>query len=354
MTDMISDELVKDVKIEKKKNKIVSIGLDCGTMNIVCARSDSNDVKLTRNVFLPLDQDEISVNELSNISYVKGDDGKLFVIGEDAFKMANIFGHQISRPMKKGLISSDEISAMDVLTLIIKDLIGDTKDKEVYCSYSIPAEAIDENRSITYHTRVFGKILNSLGVNHTPINEAAAIIYSECKNEGFSGVGLSFGAGMVNCCVMYKGVEVLKFSTARSGDWIDENVAQNLGIVQNRVTSTKEKELNLTEGPIGVKDKKKARVVEALCYYYESLIDYTVKKLIKEFSDKVDIEVDEKLPIVVSGGTSMPTGFIEMLRDNLTKNNLPFEIKEIRRAKNPMTAVANGLLIKTLADIQNK
>jgi len=353
MVDMISDDIVKDVKTEKK-NKILCLGLDAGTMNIVCARSDSSDIKLTRNVFLQLDQDEISINELSNISYVKGEDGKLFVIGEDAFKMANIFGHQISRPMQKGLISSEEISAIDVLSLIIKDLIGETKDKEIYCSYSIPAEAIDENRSVTYHTRVFGSILNSLGINHTPVNEAAAIIYSECKNEGFSGVGLSFGAGMVNVCIMYKGVEVLKFSTARSGDWIDENVSQNLGIVQNRVTSIKEKNLNLSDGPIGIKDKKISRVVEALCYYYESLIDYTVKKLIKEFNEKVDIEVDEKLPIVISGGTSLPEGFINLIKENLSKNSLPFEVKEIRRAKDPMTSVSKGLLIKTLADVQNK
>lgn len=344
----------EEQKETRKSNKTTCIGLDIGTMNLVCTRSDSSEVKLTRNVFLPLDPDEINVTELSDISYVKGEEGELFIIGEDAFRFANIFSQEVSRPMKDGLISPEEISAMDVLTLIVKDLIGITKDKEVYCSYSIPSEAIDAKRSITYHERVFGKILGALGVNHTPVNEAMAIIYSECKKEKFSGVGISFGAGMCNIALSYRGVEALKFSTARSGDWIDRSVAESLNTIPNRVTSIKEKSLDLSKGLSDIKNKKTRRVVEALIYYYEALIDYTIKKLIKEFNDRVEIEVDENLPIVVSGGTSVPKGFLELFKNSIAKYELPFGVSEIRRASNPMTSVANGLLIKTMADLGNK
>ena len=357
--NMDVDNEKKEVKKEEKpktrstkeKTKPLCIGLDCGTMNLVCGRSDSKDTTLTRNVFLKLDPDEVAIGELSEISYVKGDEGELYVIGEDAFRMANIFGQEVSRPMKSGLISSDEIDAIDVLTLIIKDLIGDTGEKnEVYCSYSIPAESIDEKRSVTYHTRVFGSILNNIGINHTPINEAAAIIYSECQKEGFTGIGLSFGAGMVNCCVMYKGVEAVKFSTARSGDWVDKQVADSLGLVANRVTSTKEKHLDLIAGAGSIKNKKQRRTIEAIIYYYEALMEYTIKRLIKEFEENIDLEIDDELPIVISGGTSLPNGFDDLFKDVLSRYELPFEVSEIRRAGNPLTSVANGLLIKTIAD----
>jgi len=351
----IIPETIPESKPEPKpkitKSKPISVGLDVGTMNIVCARSDIKEIKMTRNVFLPLNKDDISISELTDISYVESEDGDLFIIGEDAFRFGNMFGQQVSRPMESGLISPKEIAAIDVLTLMVKNLIGPVKNTEAYCSYSIPAEAIDETRSVTYHERVFGRILSTLGVNHSPVNEGMAIIYSECQKEKFSGVGISFGAGMVNTAVSYKGVEVLKFSTARSGDWVDKCAGESLGIVPNRVTSLKEKHLNFESSFTKIPNKKTRRVVEALEYYYTSLIDYTIQKLSKEFDDKVDIEIDEKLPLVISGGTTQPKGFLNLFKESLSKRELPFEISEVRQAKDPLTCVARGLLIKTSADV---
>jgi hypothetical protein len=353
----MSDNKTEDVKLEEKpkqkKSNIVSVGLDCGTMHLVCARSDTNDVKVTRNVFLPVDKEEIDITKLSQINYVEGSDNELFIIGSDAFEFANLFGQPVSRPMEKGLISPKEISAIEVLTLMIKDLIGDVKDKEVYCSYSIPAAPIDEERTVIYHEKVFARILNNIGVNYTSVNEAMAIIYSECAKENFSGIAISFGAGMANCAISYKGIEAHKFSTARSGDWIDNQAADSLGMVPNRVTNIKEKYMKL-RGAVEVKAKQTKRVLEALYYYHEALIDYTIKKIIKEFDEKVDMEVDEKIPVVISGGTSIPEGFVNMFKASLEGHELPFDVSEVRRARNPLTAVANGLLVRTMADVKGK
>lgn len=332
------------------EEKVVCVGLDVGTMHLVAARSDTDEVRVTRNVFLEVDKDNIP--SMADISYVESDEGETYVIGTHAFELANMLGQKVSRPMEKGLISAQEINAIDVLTLMIKDLIGETKDKEVYCSYSIPAEAIDEERSVTYHENVFARILNALGVNHTSVNEAMAIIFSECSKEKFSGIGISFGAGMANVAIAYKGIEVLKFSTARAGDWIDKMVSADTGVVPNRVTNKKEKYMKL-KGQVDIKNKKDRRMLEALFYYHQALIGYTIKKIISEFNDKVDIEIDDAIPIVVSGGTSMPEGFVELFKQELLKNELPFEISEVRRAKNPLTAVANGLLVRTIADTKS-
>ena len=345
---------MSEVAKEQPKTAVgdtLCIGLDVGTMHLVCARSDSNDVKMTRNVFLPLDSDDIQISELSEISYVESDDNELFIIGSDAFKYANIFGQEVSRPMEKGLISPREISAIDVLTLMLKELIGKVKGRDAYCSYSIPAQAIDEGRSITYHENVFARILKSLGINYTSVNEAMAIIYSECAKEKFSGIGVSVGAGMANVAVSYKGVEALSFSTARAGDWIDKETGDSLGMVPNRVTSIKEKYMKLS-GEVSIRNKKTKRVLEALFYYHKALIDYTVKRIIKEFDEKVDIDVDASIPIVVSGGTSMPEGFVELFKDVISEYDLPFELSEIRKARDPLTAVANGLLIRTISDVK--
>ena len=356
----MNDVKTEDVKVEPKENpkekkdkNTVCIGLDCGTMHLVCARSDSPDIKVTRNVFLPVEKEDVNMTHLSSINYVEGSEGEIFIIGSDAFEFANLFGQEVSRPMERGLISSSEFDAVDVLTLMIKDLIGPTKNREVYCSYSIPAEPIDEDRTITYHERVFARILNRIGVNYTSVNEAMAIIYSECAKEHFSGIGISFGAGMANVAISYKGIEAHKFSTARAGDWIDKQVSKSVGMIPNRVTNLKEKYMKL-KGDVEIKNKKTRRVLEALYDYHVSLIEYTVKRIIKEFEERVDMEVDEEIPVIVSGGTSLPDGFVNLFKSIITNYELPFEISEVRRARNPLTAVANGLLVRTMADVKGK
>lgn len=340
---------------EAKKKKILCFGLDPGTMNIVLARSDNNEIKTTRNVFLPVREDEVSISDISDINYIQSDDGNIYIVGEDAFRFANIFSKEVSRPMERGLISSKEINAIDVLAMILKSMFGKNKGyDEKYCSYGIPAEAIDEGRSVTYHEKVFGKILGSFDLNYTAVNEASAIIYSECKNEKFSGIGLSFGAGMVNSSLLFHGVEAGKFSVARSGDYIDKSVSEALNIIPNRITAIKEKNMDLSKDFMDNPNKKLHRILEALHFYYESMIDYVVKKMINEFNKRINIEIDEKIPIILSGGTSLPNGFLEMFKTVFSRYDFPLEISEIRRAANPMTAVAQGLLIKTMSDVGYK
>jgi len=339
--------------VETPKSNTCYIGADLGTMFIVISRSDRDDIRMMRNMFLELDSEEVEISELSDMNYVKNADGKLYILGDDAFKYANIFGKEASRPMQNGLISSKEIGAIDVLTLMLKNLIGDDlSDKEVYCSYSVPAEAIDDGKSVIYHERVFRKIFNALKISNKAVNEAMAIIYSECAQEKFSGISVSMGSGMCNTCLSFKGIEVIKFSTARAGDYIDNQVAAALNMIPNRVTVIKENHLDLSDSAVRNSKKNVERVLEALRYYYESTIDYTVKKMIKEFNEKIDIEIDSAIPIVVAGGTSMPKGTIELFETIFKKYDFPIQVSEVRRAKNPMTSVSQGLLIKTIADMK--
>jgi len=353
MTEETNVGIESSEKIEKSKTKKLCIGFDVGTGTIQAARSDTAEVKIMRNVFLELRADEISISDLSNISYVEYDN-KIFIIGDDAFRLANIFSKEVQRPMEKGLISSKEISSIDVIAVMIKDLIGEIKEKDAYLTYSVPAESIDEGRLVTYHEKVFGRIFSAIGVNHTSLNEGMAVVYSECEKEQFSGIGISFGAGLANLCLAYKGIETIKFSTSKSGDWIDKNAADSLNIVKNRVTAIKEKYLDLEKGFEEEQNKKTKRVLESLTYYYNSMIDYTIKQIIKQFNEKVDVELDEPISIIISGGTSLPNGFLELFKSIISKYELPFKVSEIRRASNPLTAVATGLMKKTMSDVGNK
>jgi len=345
---MAKSETVDLLDSDKEKR---IVGFDAGTMFAVSAtrNKDGNiETKSLRNVYLPIELNQLSSIELKNLDHII-DEKMVYIIGEDAYRLANIFGHKVKRPMSQGLISSEDIDSLDVLTLMVKQMIGQSKNGFVV--YSVPAPSVDKENDITYHKGVFKRIFTELGYTCKEFNEAAAIVYSECQDSNFTALAFSFGAGMVNCVLSYRSSPVVTFSVARAGDWIDESVARSLATVPNRITSIKERDTDLMNFMVG--DKKERRIREAIAYYYKEMINYTLEnirnKIIKDLSN---VELPDALPIIISGGTSRAKGFTELFTQIVEdyKKDFPFKIKEIRIASDPMTCVAEGCLIKAISE----
>lgn len=324
------------------------VGLDVGTMNMVSARMDKDkktQVKSIRNVFIEVDVNNIGTIDLQGLSHAIIED-KVYILGQDAHNMAAIFNQTVRRPMQHGLISANDMDAADVLSVIVKELIGEPREPgKSTCVYSVPANPIDSSGDILYHERIFGKIITDLGFNAVPLNEAMAVVYTECAPT-FDGIGISFGAGMSNVAVSYRGVPVSSFSIERGGDWIDIHTARALGIDSvSRVTNLKEKKLDLNN--VASKKKREKRVLEGLKFHYESFIDYTLKQIENKLSE-VETEFPDEMPIVISGGTSLVPGFIDIVKERLENFEFPFDVSEVRHASEPLSAVARGNLIKAM------
>lgn len=327
----------------------INIGLDIGTMNIVAAMFNNDNqvnAKSIRNLFLPIDANSLGTRDMSSISHTIIDD-TVYILSEDAYTFGNIFNRQVSRPMSKGMINSSEIDSIDILSVMIGSLIGQPVKEGAICCYSIPANPIDAQLDVSFHDNVFKQILMNLGYIPMSLNEATAIVYSECANDDFSGIAISFGAGMTNISIVFKGVQTLAFSVARGGDWIDSEAAKwSNGIASNRVTLIKEKQnFSLIDKPT-ITDKKEKRVREVICHYYNELIHYSIDSICSKLSS-IEVDFPSALPIVVSGGTSRAHGFIDKVKEAFLNYNFPFEISDIRQASDPMTAVAQGCLIKS-------
>jgi len=342
--EKIPETLVEE-PIPEKTSK--NVGLDIGTMNLVAASLDNEDSvesRALRNVFLEVDSFNTESMDLNNISHIKIDD-IVYILSQDAYNFANIFNKEVSRPMTKGVISANEIDSIDIMATMISKLIGTSNNSNSICCYSIPANPLDAETNVSYHKNVFERIITQLNYKPISLNEATAIVYSECEDNDFTGIGISFGAGMTNVAVVFKAVPVLTFSLSRGGDWIDTNAGNSIGVVPNRVNLIKEKDtFELNNYKIG--NKKEQRIREALIYYHNDLINYVVSSIIDNLS-KIEVEFPEEVPVIVSGGTSRPVGFTDIVLKMIENYEFPFDIKEIRPAVNPMTAVAEGCLIKS-------
>lgn len=328
-------------------------GLDIGTCFLVTASRDDNQeiqVKSLRDAFLDLDNDPQVKNllRMSKVNFIESDD-KLHIIGDQALVMANMFKREARRPLSQGVISSGEFEAERVLMVLLKNLVGKAKTEGETCFYSVPGNPIDKDMDVIYHQAMFSKLIGSLGYTPKALNEAAAISYSNAAKEQFSSMSISFGAGMVNICLMYQTVIGMAFSLSRGGDWIDSQAAKATGTTASRIQSIKEKGIDLMSPDSG--DQKNKREREAITIYYKSLAMYALDMIKEEFMKRQSsIELPSAIPIILSGGTAKAKNFKEFFETafNTVKDKFPIPISEIRMASDPLNAVAQGLLIAAM------
>ncbi len=336
---------------KSKKSSLASPmvkGLDVGTTFICSAQKVDSEVsfKKERDAFFDIEHSDFSEEILkkSNVKYAsKG--SRLYVIGEDALKFANIFNKNTRRPLRNGVISPKEEDAFPVIELLFNHLLGPASAKGELVYYSVPSSPVDANFDIVYHQNVIKKFLENLGYQAKPINEGLAVIYSELAKNSFTGMGISFGGGMTNICFAIYGLPVFSFSVARAGDWIDAKVAEVTNETVSKITALKEANLDLNEA-----EKSSNRIDQAFHIYYNNLIEYVLEQIKNEFERASKPRFEKPVSIVVAGGTVIPRGFLPRFKEKLMKINLPFEIGEVRLSPHPLLTVVKGALIAGIAE----
>jgi hypothetical protein len=289
-----------------------------------------------------------SLLKMSSVDFIEAGE-KVYVIGDSAVTMANIFKKEARRPLSRGVIAPGELEAEKILLVLIENILGKAINPGEICFYSVPAAPVDHNIDIVYHQAMFSKLIGSLGYKPVALNEAAAISYSNAAKEQFSSLAISMGAGMINVCLMFKTMIGMAFSIQNSGDWLDESVAKATGSTASRIQTIKEKGVNLMDPNGG--DPKTLREREALVIYYKSLILRALDTIKNEFNKhQGSIELPNSVPIILSGGTSLAKGFKDLFEAgfNTVKDKFPIPISEIRMATDPLNAVAQGLLVAAM------
>lgn len=332
-----------------------TVGVDCGTMFYQVAENDKDgkiNFKEIRNAFVQLESsDDIEqVLAQNNWQYVS-DNKNYYIIGSDSMRVARMFPGKVElrRPMQGGVLNKGEDKKMLVMAKIIESSIGKAPDENSLVCTCISSDPVDGAQDNLFHKVRLEGMFKRLGWNVKIIEEGHAIILSENpsvtladgKRIPFSGIGISFGAGKVNCVLSYRGLSVVGMSAARSGDWIDMKVAEQTGVPLVKVTSVKENKLDFNN--IDYDDD----VVFALDAYYDNMIKYVFKNFAKKLSER-EGEFEAPLDIVIAGGTSMPKGFRDKVKSVVDELDLPFEIKDVIQSEDPRNAVVKGLLTQAI------
>lgn len=346
----------------KKQSRDPGLGFDFGTSFLVCSEQEKNKVnsKSLRNCYVSLKKSDVSkelLKDFHDVMYFETDD-RLIVLSDKAWKLSGSMGYisnkditsenssQLRTPMDKGFINPDDQDAYDILKKMAHSLTGDPIVDNEIVYFSVPAAPLDdEEQDEIYHRSLLEDLIESLGFEARYMNEAHALAFSECQDDGFSGLCISWGHGMTNFCLTVDTVESLSFSVARGGSYIDRNAAKSLRANPVLIQATK-------ENPDFDLMKPKSREERAIQAYYKELIRYSLAVFKKEFErESSRIYLAQPIPLVVSGGTSLPKGFLELFERCLgDKDKFPLKLKEVRHASDPLKAVSKGLMIKARSE----
>lgn len=327
------------------------IGFDVGTYNLICAKrsSNGNEIKCSKevNAFIELnleDQNRSFFNIVKDKVPLIERNNKGYIFGQAAIDMALTLPKlELKRPMSNGCLNPKEKDAFKILQLMCHSLIGKpTNDKEVVY-YCIPANAVNAETDANFHRDILYDIFKSYKVDGKTlvpfhINEGMALIYAELGDKQFSGIGISFGGGMVNFCHAIYATEVSSFSIVNAGDWIDQQAAKATGETPVFINKAKQK-IDLNETPTNF-------VERAIKTQYKLMVENTIANIKKTMSNSDNkIRSEQPIDIIVAGGTASPNGFLDLVKEVITSAKLPIQIGEIRRPDDHLYAVARGCLV---------
>lgn len=325
----------------------MAVGIDIGTSKIVLSEQAGSRHKFTSqtNAFITVQNSKftrgiLKQNKINH--YVAGD--SLIVYGDGAEVFGNMLNAETRRPMRHGVLNPKESSAIEIIKGILDDLVPEAPKEGTHLCFSIPGASQDAENSIIYHEAVLKRHLDQKGYNSRSINEGLAIVFSELEDENFTGIGISAGGGMCNVCLAFLSVPVFSFSILKGGDYIDDSVASVTGEVSTRIRHIKEEEFDFRRSP-------KNEIEDALCIYYDDLIKTLVQKLKGAINKTSKIpKMDKPIPIILSGGTVKPAGFLERFQSFVLKEKFPIDISHIRLAEDPLNATAKGALIAAMSE----
>lgn len=324
------------------------VGLDVGTSRIVAAWPGETKYvyrsELNSFVTLPGSKFTESVLRKENVPHMVRAN-EILVQGNESERFADLLGAEARRPMSKGFLNPDEPESLSMMQELLRNLLGTAKHARQKLFFSVPAAPSGAVDTATFHEASLRQMLTELGYDAKSVSEGLAVVYSELEASNYTGIGISIGGGLCNVCMSYLAVPVISFSIPKAGDYIDQNAASVTNEMATRMRLIKENSFIFG----GLQQEKAHQVISV---YYDDLIASLVAAMKDVFTKSKSLpRLGRPIPLVLSGGSTMPQGFRDRFEQAMRQAEFPVPVSEIRLAADPLTATAKGALIAALSEM---
>ena len=325
-----------------------ALGLDVGTSRIVAAQRHDKDLQfdtqLNAFVTIPFSKLTQGVLKKERIPHLV-QDSEITVYGDESERFANLFHRETRRPMLRGVLNPEEANSLMLVRQIAGLVMGEGEGQGRRVCFSVPAAPLGATEEVNEHEASLKAMLAKMGYDAHAISEGLAVVYGELESSNYTGIGISCGGGLCNVCLAYLSVPVFSFSIPKAGDFIDAGVAQLRGEPATRIRTIKEESFHFNGHFVN-------KIHMALSQYYEDMIQALVASLKDQFASVQNMpKLNRPIPLVLSGGSVMASGFRDRFEKTLRETELPVAISEVRLAPSPMHSTARGALVAALSEL---
>ena len=318
-------------------------GLDVGTDQIVLATNIGTVNPSVQNVFVSIPAEQAVKKALQKLGCQHlCDQDSIHVVGEDAYEFSTILNVPVRRTMKAGTVNASDDTCIRVFRHLLSEVLKKHVTSESSVCFSVPSSVFADTPTpsqvnLQFHENLIRDVLKDRKCICVPIKEGMAVVYSDLQEEGYTGIGISFGAGLVNVVFSYMTMLAFDFSLPLGGDILDERAATLLGVNQSRIREAKENGFSLRSHG--------GTLQETLQLVYGDMMS-TVVSVIRQCAEKMKLSrrFTRSIPVAIAGGACLPEGFAELFGEVIGKAELPFRISGVRRAGHPLRAVSSGCL----------
>jgi hypothetical protein len=318
-------------------------GLDVGTDQIVLATNIGTVNPFVQNVFVSVPSQQSVKKALQQLEcQYLCDQDYIHIVGEDAYEFSTVLNLPIRRTMTAGTVNAGDDVCIRVFRHLLSEVLKKHVSSENSVCYSVPSSGFAGAPTPTpvhlqLHENLIRDVLKDRKCTCVPVKEGMAVVYSELQDEGFTGFGISFGAGLVNVVLSYMTIPAFDFSLPLGGDILDDRAASLLGVNHSRIREAKENGFSF--------NAHGDTLHETLRLVYADMMS-TVINAIKQSAERMKLSqrFTRSIPIAIAGGSCMPDGFTELFAEVIAKAALPFRVSGVRRAAHPLRAVSAGCL----------
>ena len=288
--------------------------------------------------------------ERSNLPHLVAEEF-LVLPGEAATEAEGLFG-AIPQDLLPGgqLPKSDPVTRQVIATLVDGMLPWSSHAQEICCFAQPGCEKrlLHDDPTFDERMQFFSRIIRLRGYHPLPLNPATALVLSELRTAGFTGVGLSLGASGCDVAVVHRGSQIACGHLSKGGRWIDEQIARRQPADEEN--PSEQDVLDVEAGrrlkeavSLSAPDHETGAQVAG---FYENLICELIDVLCRTLDSHPQIALlPQPLPLVCGGGPAKIDGFSAALESELKRRQFPVALAGLRLAADPEYSVARGCLI---------
>lgn len=355
----------------------MSIALDIGSHRISSLRFENEQLiaRHRRCVFavLPVTASHQQVLQQANVEWVTCDDG-LLLLGDAAWDHAELF-HVHARPLlNDGVLPEHDPVSRQLLATMIEAVLPKAMVPGEICSLTTPGSG-GRSEAAQADLEFYQRIVRLQGYEPLLVPTPTALALAELATQGFTGIAFVCGASCCEAALLHRGLVVCHRHHPHGGNWIDQRIAETLGLVSwnpagerfiDLAAATRLREARPTPGrgfSLGALRRDAGpshqRPIESNEYssVLRSCLLQALSELTLEFSTEVarmghGHDFPQPLPVIMGGGLVMSPGFLALADEALRSVEWDLALQAPRIAPGWPFNTTRGLLIAAELEAQ--